>query len=354
MGTYKIYNFTDIHFGKQNNNRIRFDYTYGYLCKVVEHIIGDTDSEGDIVVFGGDLFDDRNIIDVMQLIEVKNLFAQLASRIKVYMVQGNHDQYERYDIKHSALDLFSDIENITVIDKPTLIKGDTVLLMPYYEDNDAFVRDINATRTKATKLLFCHAPITGNHFFSGKDSACVNADSLKCFDKVITGHFHQRNLYRNIHYTGAFQQNDFSDANLDNGFDVFVVDDKGKIADDVFVKNDCSPKYVVRNINTKEEFDDIVANCSHELKNNYVKFVIDRSIDDVVTKDLNSLNMRSLTYSFKKDLVIESIDSGVDYDNISMLGEINSYIDGFGLDENTATELKDIVKDAFDKYGDGQ
>ena len=350
---YKIFCITDIHFGRSSNNPIKFKNFMEFFQYFIDYVRDHADKD-DVCIFCGDLFENRNIADLKYMSDAFKAVRKLSKIVKTYLISGNHDQYEKVNPEHTCLDMFeNDNKNITVVKSPTLIKGDGILMLPFYNDNSQFVDMANKYKSDNTNLLFCHAGFTGNSFFTGPDSECIDVNDVKSFEKVITGHIHARNIYKNIHFVGAPYQLDFSDVNFDRGFDVFSVNQDGHIVKDEFVKNTMSPKYIVRNIDTTEQFNDIIATCKNEFKGNYVKFIAGKEVDySVMNKDLSFLEAISIDWSLKKDMALETSDSTEDSKGyVSLSDEVGNYINESNISSNAKKELISIVDEIFAKAG---
>lgn len=121
--------FTDLHVGISNDKPSRQKIAE----KVIDEIIGRIDTE-DIkqVFFLGDLFHQRTSIEVTSLNVANDLVRKLAKCCKVFLLQGNHDLYEKYNSVITSLNIF-DLNNVSIVSVPTEVKlnGQTVLLVPW-------------------------------------------------------------------------------------------------------------------------------------------------------------------------------------------------------------------------------
>ena len=121
--------FTDLHVGISNDKPSRQKIAE----KVIDEIIGRIETE-DIkqVFFLGDLFHQRTSIEVTSLNVANDLVRKLASCCKVFLLQGNHDLYEKYNSVITSLNIF-DLNNVSIISVPTEVKlnGQDMLLVPW-------------------------------------------------------------------------------------------------------------------------------------------------------------------------------------------------------------------------------
>lgn len=121
--------FTDLHVGISNDKPSRQKIAE----KVIDEIIGRIETE-DIkqVFFLGDLFHQRTSIEVTSLNVANDLVRKLAKCCKVFLLQGNHDLYEKYNSVITSLNIF-DLNNVSIVSVPTELKlnGQNVLLVPW-------------------------------------------------------------------------------------------------------------------------------------------------------------------------------------------------------------------------------
>ena len=121
--------FTDLHVGISNDKPSRQKIAE----KVIDEIIGRIETEGiKQVFFLGDLFHQRTAIEVTSLNVANDLVRKLASTCEVFLLQGNHDLYEKYNSVITSLNIF-ELNNVNIVSVPTEVKlnGQNVLLVPW-------------------------------------------------------------------------------------------------------------------------------------------------------------------------------------------------------------------------------
>lgn len=121
--------FTDLHVGISNDKPSR----QRIAEKFIDEIIGRIETEGiNQVFFLGDLFHQRTSIEVTSLNVANDLVRKLAKCCKVFLLQGNHDLYEKYNSVITSLNIF-DLNNVSIVSVPTEVKlnGQSVLLVPW-------------------------------------------------------------------------------------------------------------------------------------------------------------------------------------------------------------------------------
>ena len=121
--------FTDLHVGISNDKPSRQKIAE----KVIDEIIGRIEMEGiRQVFFLGDLFHQRTAIEVTSLNVANDLVRKLASTCELYLLQGNHDLYEKYNSVITSLNVF-DLPNVHLVSVPTeiFLNGQKTLLVPW-------------------------------------------------------------------------------------------------------------------------------------------------------------------------------------------------------------------------------
>ena len=140
------------------------------------------------------------------------------------LIIGNHDTYYKNtnDVNAPELLLFGD-ESITVHTEPVVKEFDGL--------NIAFSPWINSDNyaDQVEFLMTCDAPICMGHFeFEGAlmhpGMTCqhgLDHSYVKRFEKVYSGHFHQKSEFANIRYLGSQMQFTWSDYDDPKYFHIF-------------------------------------------------------------------------------------------------------------------------------------
>lgn len=121
--------FTDLHVGISNDKPSRQKIAENVIDEIIGHIEMDGIKQ---VFFLGDLFHQRTSIEVTSLNVANDLVRKLASTCEVFLLQGNHDLYEKYNSIITSLNIF-DLHNVNIVSVPTEItlNGQNVLLVPW-------------------------------------------------------------------------------------------------------------------------------------------------------------------------------------------------------------------------------
>ena len=121
--------FTDLHVGISNDKPSRQKIAE----RLIDEICDAIEMEGiRQVFFLGDLFHQRTSIEVTSLNVANDIVRRLASMCEVFLLQGNHDLYEKCNSVITSLNIF-DLNNVHIISTPTemTLNSQRVLLVPW-------------------------------------------------------------------------------------------------------------------------------------------------------------------------------------------------------------------------------
>jgi DNA repair exonuclease SbcCD nuclease subunit len=222
------------------------------------------------VFFLGDLFHQRTAIEVTSLNVANDLVRRLASTCEVFLLQGNHDLYEKYNSVITSLNIF-ELDNVNIISVPTEVKlnGQKVLLVPWLCGTTL---DDHITRNKLSDdydIMMGHFDIsysgdirnkgqnyakaykTGGKNFSDVDTENIVSEILHHthdYSTIYMGHIHDHetltfeNRTWNIVGSPQYQVHDMKrlpDEKKQHGY--FILDEKNK---ETFCQCASVPKFV--------------------------------------------------------------------------------------------------------------
>ena len=211
---------SDTHFGIKNDSPVFFPYFKRFLDEVFfPRLEAENIKE---VIHPGDVFDRRKYINFNTLNSAKEMFFdKLKSMgIRMRVSAGNHDTYyKNTNTVNSPSLLLSDYDNITVYTDPVELDG--ILWLPWIcADNEQETYRMIAAAD--ARIVVGHLSVAGCIMHKG--AVCddgLESDLFSKFKTVITGHFHTKNDYKNIHYVGCPWDLIFTDADEDKGFHIF-------------------------------------------------------------------------------------------------------------------------------------
>ena len=328
----KIYMIGDTHFGygKLNLKKwidIQFDYFYKqFIPYLVAHV-----KPGDILIHGGDLFDDRTHVPILVQNKVEDLLIELGKILPVHILIGNHDTWNKGNNSINSPKLFRHLPNINIYESTHIleINNTKLVLMPWIETKPEMIQEIN---NNPGDYLFCHSDLNGcmMHLNSiahrNKDKIDVN--QFRRYTKVFSGHIHIRQIQENFEFIGAPFQMDRNDYNDKKGMTILDLE----TGETSFVENKISPTFkkfkiekdgdilLLEHVDTKKYFVDLEIHNSvlvGKRKNRKLleqhlsnkKFASVDYINDLVKKDkVNLPNMKEVDIN---DLQFDDFDNTI-------------------------------------------
>jgi DNA repair exonuclease SbcCD nuclease subunit len=289
----RILGFSDIHI---HPHKKKFER----LCDCLAALewVFDTALENEIeeIVFAGDLFQDREKIDVMTYHMTFNVLEKyLNGKIKLYLLLGNHDlwYHDRWDI--NSVKPFSALPGVTVIDRPSTlaVAGVDVDFLPYTHtpiDNLNELRAV-ATKRRGQRTLFAHLAVHGaqlNTLYHTHSDVIIEHDGemkkvdatvFHGWDQVFLGHYHgEQKISANAEYIGSPLQLSFGEAFQHKHVILYDLKSGSK----KYVQNKKSPQHFI--IKESEV-------AKYDVKNNYVQ---------VYTEDLNETHISDIRRDLEK------------------------------------------------------
>lgn len=212
---------SDIHFGVPGKLRHSV-----WAAKVMREYAAKNGIE--VVLVLGDLFHDRQSLNVEVLTETYDFFDELDKNYNQEWVvfPGNHDMFLKNSWKVNSVRplsrLLTIIEEIKCID----VGGQKFWIVPFIHYEAAFMQAIAAIEAQASPddILLTHIGVKGaslNECFLLKNWSVVDFSNTK-FKRVYTGHFHcYQHVGTNTWYPGSPIPFRFEEGLVDHGFLVY-------------------------------------------------------------------------------------------------------------------------------------
>lgn len=226
--------FSDLHintYSMFNENGMRLKNSVSVISDIQKYA---KDNNIDVILFGGDLFDNGKLISGDILNSVSRVIGDL--EIPIYAISGNHDQYSEniLDLDNglilggTSLEFLHNLsDNFELIDMQVrCFDGICVIGVPFFRYSSDLNKVLDRFKKKVTKgfkniLLLHNTPNTITEF---KDD--FDIDKLSMFDLVLCGHIHTRKrLNKNSWLIGSPLMQSLKDPLEDRGFMVFDTDD---------------------------------------------------------------------------------------------------------------------------------
>lgn len=202
--------FGDIHFGLKNNSVRHNDDCLEYIDWVISLA---KKEKCETIFFLGDFFHNRSTINVqsldyslLALDKINNNFNQC------FWLTGNHDLYYKDSRKTTSVRFIEKFKNIHLINDIITLDGVTFVHWLLSGEHTK-VKNINS------QYLMGHLELP--HFFMNStiqmpDLGNMSRDELAHYGEVYSGHFHKRQVYKNISYIGNAMPHNYADAWDDN------------------------------------------------------------------------------------------------------------------------------------------
>jgi DNA repair exonuclease SbcCD nuclease subunit len=240
------------------------------------------------IVFGGDLFQDRQKIHTISYEKTFRLVREYCGwldkkpDIMMYLLVGNHDMWfsDKWDV--SSVGPLAAIENVRVIDRPcsVAVTDDcTIDFLPYTKNP---IDDIKEHFPVKNDILVSHCSVDGaklNAVYNTKaeisveyegDMVKVGTDTFKGWKRVFLGHYHcAQKLNDVVEYIGSPLELNFGEAHQEKH--IIVLDTKTLEVE--YVVNDFSPKHLIIRESEIENYD---------LAGNFVQVIV----DDITSTDI--------------------------------------------------------------------
>jgi DNA repair exonuclease SbcCD nuclease subunit len=304
--------FTDIHIHphKRRNERLED-------CLKVLDWVFETAEKRKIksILFGGDLFHDRQKIDVYTYQKTFEILQKWLKKdiFHLYLVLGNHDLWFNDQTSISSVTPLSSLPNVKVIDKPLRLNIEESLwdMIPFTHDPISAITKLDS-QDGDPEYALGHLAIDGAilHGSSIADVAIehdgemvkISPNLFKKYKHVYLGHYHcSQVLEPNVEYIGSPLELSFGEAFQEKH--IIILNCKSGKKE--YITNDFSPKHLVISPEDIEKYD---------LDKNFVRVVVDDiSATDLLDmrkdiskdKNLGSLEIRQQ----KRKIDIDSIDN---------------------------------------------
>ena len=321
------------------------------------------DREIPYIIFGGDLFHERQKIDVLTYQRTFEIFERYMnnSMLRVDLLLGNHDlwHFEKWDI--SGVNPLRAIDNVRVIDKPmTLPYTDSASIsyLPYTRNPIVDLAKIeNSTEYLVEnesdyKILVGHVAVDGAlwnvaHGTRAEVSVEHDGDMVKVgpeifdkWDQVFLGHYHaEQKLAENIEYIGSPLQLSFGEAFQKKHIIVYDLETHKK----EYIRNEFSPKHLI----LKEKDLD-----KHKLEGNFLRIEVDDlSKSNVIDlrNELKKINVGTLEIGQSKKSVQD--EDHIVEDAKAILYKDNEMLEKYISEIEKTTGLNDLAKERLIEIG---
>jgi DNA repair exonuclease SbcCD nuclease subunit len=341
---------SDIHMGIRNSSKEWLENQEDYFENFFIPLIENYEKEDSYLIVAGDIFDNRQSINVLVLHKTINIFKKLSERFKeIHIIAGNHDVFLKSSNEITSLDGIANISNnIFLYKDPEMIEIDKTkfFMVPWINDKVKEVEVIKSQNKKADYLV-CHTEVKGFYYNTKvrvKDGNDISV--YKGYKRVFAGHFHYRQNKGNLYYLGSPLH--FTRADIDDKKGIYVLDTQTEKLE--LFENNHSPEFTKIKVNdvlnmTLEEVKDIT-------RNNYVDIYTD---DEFISKYNIHLLMKKLTEvrSIKVNIIelerkINEVVATSDK-KFSVVDLCETYMDDNDFEDTEKEKISDYVKNIYNK-----
>jgi len=342
----RIFMISDTHLGCRSNSVMWLEIIRNYFFEFFIPLVKKEYKEGDILYHLGDVFDNRQSINLAAQHLAIEVFEELSKVFpEIHIIVGNHDIMRKNSNDISSVDCLKYIPNVTVHKKPKLFKYESgsCLLMPWRRDSKHEKETLERYSEKID-YLFCHTETQGvqtspntRYLHEGGN----DLSTFRRFKKVYSGHIHFRQEKGNFILVGNPYQMTRSDR--DNQKGIYILDlEKDKHQ---FIPNTYSPvfiRYYIKNILERKMFEII-----EEIRDNFVDVYIPSNVLGKynINKFMDCLDgiarrLEPKIYDDENPLDSEDMKSSDFSGEMNLMNIASEYVDNLNLDSDLKEKLK--------------
>jgi DNA repair exonuclease SbcCD nuclease subunit len=273
----KVFVWSDTHLGARSNNNEWVDIIesahYDFIIPTIEK----NWKKGDIIIHCGDVFDNRQSINLKVLHLGIKIYERLAKLGEIHIIAGNHDIYKKDSTEITSLDALKWIPNIHIWKTPGCIeRGDKKLFLMPWRTNTKEESETLIDFQKQFKpdYAFMHGTFSNTQYNKYVKIGNEDGGSTKStagYKRVYSGHIHWAQHINNINIIGSPYEITRGDS--DNTKGMYCLDLES--GEETFYENTVSPKHLKFKM---EEFDKEVFKKIEEVApNNFIDVIVANS-----------------------------------------------------------------------------
>lgn len=294
------------------------------------------------ILFGGDLFHDRQKIEVYTYQRTFETLSKRLNGVNLYLLLGNHDLWFSDKTSISSVIPLSALPGVRIISNPERIKiaGSYWDFIPYTHNPIVSLEELKKLPGEPEYALghisVDEAILHGTQYSDvavehDGDMVRVTASLFNHYKQTFLGHYHaEQRVNSKVEYIGSPLELSFGEAFQEKHVIVFDGNKNKK----KYIKNDFSPKHLVIDISEKEKYD---------LNGNFVRLKVDNlSSTDLVSmrkEIMETSKIGSLEIKQQKKILEEHViqdAKAILYKGDEMLGK---YLDEVGTNNLNRDEL---------------
>lgn len=346
----RIWMISDIHAGARSSSlewlNIQMEYFYNFFIPNLKKY----KKENDVLFVLGDLFDNRQVVNILVLNKFFKLFEDISKILDVHIIVGNHDIYEKNSNEVTPLESFKYIPNIYVYKEPIVlnINNKKCLLMPWRRDSEHEIETLD--NFSNIDYLFCHSEVKGVKLNAKSVEMHGNdIETFKSYKRIYSGHIHYSQKRRNFRFVGNPYEMTRSDMNNKKAIYILNTSDDTEVA----IENTYSPRHIRVFLN------DILEKNINDLKKDFNNNFIDIYVDstDVIKynfstlmNSLDGLSRRMEPKIYETDKTVSDIDidqEKIENDEFNVLNIANKYVNNMTYDKEYKEKILEKIKSLY-------
>ena len=350
----RIWILGDMHLGVRANSVEWLEIQQEYYDNVFVPTLKANYQEGDVLVQVGDVFDNRQSINLKVLHYAVDLFERLGKIMPTHVICGNHDIWAKKSNDVTSIDTLKWIPNVGIYKKCKTFNwgGKNILLMPWRRDANHEAETL--AKYSKIDIVFCHSEVTGIKLNAKVNNQHGNSiETYSGYTAVYSGHIHYRQKKGKLRMVGTPYQLTRSDSNNPKGFDLVDL----ATMDETFFENETSPKFVKYNL--ANLYNTPLGDFKKEIENNFVDLYVPAKI--AASNSLSKLINKIQKISRKIEPNIYDEENFLDkdfydldeiedlYKNYNILHLCNLYVDGLSHDDEMKQQIKTRLKQLHDQ-----
>jgi Calcineurin-like phosphoesterase superfamily domain len=186
-------------------------HTAGWVFQALADLRADAEQYGGATILAGDLFDQPKSVDMPLYNQLRDVLRSFPD--KVYILPGNHDQYDGW---RNACEALAIQHKVLVASQPTEYLG-IGLLVPHMSPA-GWLDVVREERPKRVPLVFAHQGFKGSYLNSMvRDRTGIRVSDLDGL-VVVSGHYHMPQNVAQVVYCGSPYQTTHAETGQTKGF----------------------------------------------------------------------------------------------------------------------------------------
>ncbi len=346
----KIVLISDLHFGVRSDNTVLLNYYKRFLDDVFFPYLEEHKIE--TVIIPGDLLDKRKSVSILTAKRLREDFLEPLKGYDVHIIAGNHDTVMKNTNEINSLTEllrgYGDDLHIYIDPTEVQIGGLKMLMLPWIcPENEG--ESLAAIKSTKAPICIAHLELKGIELRKGKLSeAGMAIDTFSKFDLVLTGHYHGKTNYQNIHYLGSCFEMTWGDYGYKRGFHIFDTETREL----TLIENPYKMFYKLTYNDERTTLEKLLNGVDERMKNSFVKVIVSsktnigwfdqfiRKIEELPVYDVSVVDEDSLVINLDNDDdLIDQAES-----TLEMLSKSLEYYD---IEKVYKKDLNKLLEDLY-------